>query len=609
MKKIFTLAFVLLSVSSFALDPNHFTITRITAPYFIVDGNSPATITKAYVGFEVRNNSNSATTYSNLKFTITSIGTSVSGQNYSVVAPASGMINIGTLAPGQSKVCYYYVSYPASTSPQGTFNVQLSDNTATSKTQSFIIINRSSISANAGGTATQSFTNQDLIGGLVIDDVTYVVGNVQNNDESDFQVAVSSQFDPTKITLLGTQVIASSVPGIATGTTDSLYFRTGNGTNGASVTIRWTFRITGFNFTNYLLPCAGATSGASNYKYALNTNLGAGSPITVSASANPLTITKTSDKTLYGVNSASIFTVTINNPGAYGVTIDKITDELPVGFTFQSIDASSQVTLANSTSSPAMGATGAITFEGGVSSGSNTSYYVPAGGSIILKYTATTSSSQGFSLLTTARNYIGITQVGSAQNIVSVSSTLPITLLSFNGSWLGNFIKLDWKTSTEINSRKIVIERNSDNGAFIQIGESEAAGSSLSVKSYSFIDSLPVAGNNLYRLKLIDIDGKYEYSHVISFNKQNSFSLLQCYPNPLKNDLHVQLSSDKKQDIQFRITGINGKIMLVQKKICEKGISSIVLDQLNILQPGIYFLHITNSRGDHLQQKILKIKE
>lgn len=609
MKKIFTLAFVLLSVSSFALDPDHFTIARITAPYFLVDGNSPATITKAYVGFEVKNNSNSATTYSNLKFTITSIGTSVSGQNYSVVAPASGIINIGTLAPGQSKVCYYYVSYPASTSPQGTFNVQLSDNTATSKTQSFIIINRSSISANAGGTATQSFTNQDLIGGLVIDDVTYVVGNVQNNDESDFQVAVSSQFDPTKITLLGTQVIASSVPGIATGTTDSLYFRTGNGTNGASVTIRWTFRITGFNFTNYLLPCAGATSGASNYKYALNTNLGAGFPITVSSSANPLTITKTSDKTLYGVSSASIFTVTINNPGAYGVTIDKITDELPVGFTFQSIDASSQVTLANSTSYPVAGATGAITFEGGVSSGSNTSYYVPAGGSIILKYTATTSLSQGFSLLTTARNYIGITQVGSAQNIVSVSSTLPITLLSFNGSWLGNFIKLDWKTSTEINSRKIVIERNSDNGAFIQMGESEAAGSSLSVKSYSFIDSLPVAGNNLYRLKLIDIDGKYEYSHVISLNKQNSFSLLQYYPNPLKNDLHVQLSSDKKQDIQFRITDINGKIMLVQKKICEKGISSIVLDQLNILQSGIYFLHITNSRGDHLQQKILKIKE
>lgn len=224
MRIIFTTIFILCFVSAWSLDPTHFTITRITAPYFIVDGNSPSTITKAYVGFEIKNNSNNGVTYSGLKFTITSIGTSVVGQNYSVISPASGIINIGTLAPGQSNVCYYYIAYPANVTPQATFNVQLSDITASPKTQSFVISNRSSISANAGGTATQTITNQDLIGSIVIDDVTYAVGNVQNGDENDFQVAVSSQFDPTKITLLNTQVISSSVPGINAGTTDSLYF-------------------------------------------------------------------------------------------------------------------------------------------------------------------------------------------------------------------------------------------------------------------------------------------------------------------------------------------------------------------------------------------------
>src|SRR6185503_3486326 len=104
-------------------------------------------------------------------------------------------------APGASRVCYYYVSYPAHTTAQATFNLQLNDNTAGNKTQSIVIANRSSISANAGGTATQSFSNQDIIGGIILDDVTYVVGNVQNGDENDFQVAVSSQFDPTKISL------------------------------------------------------------------------------------------------------------------------------------------------------------------------------------------------------------------------------------------------------------------------------------------------------------------------------------------------------------------------------------------------------------------------
>src|SRR5205814_10470419 len=112
MKLKFTLLVLIVSAQANALDPNHFTITKISSPYFIVDGNSPSTITKAYAGFEVKNNSNSATTYSGLKFTITSIGTSVSGQNYSVLSPASGIINVGTLAPGETKVCYYYISYP-----------------------------------------------------------------------------------------------------------------------------------------------------------------------------------------------------------------------------------------------------------------------------------------------------------------------------------------------------------------------------------------------------------------------------------------------------------------------------------------------------------------
>lgn len=608
MKNLFTLIILCFAAKVFALDPNHFTITRISAPYFIVDGNSPATITKAYVGFEVKNNSSSATTYSGLKFTITSIGTSVVGQNYSLISPVSGIVNAGTLAPGETKVCYYYVSYPAHTTAQATFNIQLSDNTAGTKTQSFVIYNRSSISANAGGTATQTFTNQDLIGGLVYDDVVYAVGNVQNGDESDFQVAVSSMFDPTKITLLSTQVTASTVPGINVGATDSLYFITGNGSSGATITIRWKFRISATNFTTYLLPCAGATSGATNYKYALNTNLGSGTPITVSSSANPLTITKTSDHSLYSVSSPAIFTVTISNPGAYGVTIDKITDELPTGFTFQSFHAASNVVASNSTSVPSTGATGTLTFEGGVLSGGNSSYYVAAGGSLILKYTATTSATPASNLLTTARDYVGTSEVGSAQNTVSVSATLPVALLSFNAGWLndGN-VKLNWATAAETNTGRFEIEKSNSMMSFGKIGELAAAGSSSSEVLYSFIDSFPATGNNKYRLKMIDKDNRYTYSPVISLNKkQESFSLQNSFPNPFINELTVQLFSDKMQPVQLQIMDMSGKIVYSRNIICSSGVNNILLSQLGYLQAGIYLLQ-ANAGANRSQQKMLKV--
>lgn len=606
MKKLITLLFSLLPAAVFALDGNHFTINRITAPYFIVDGNSPATLTKAYVGFEVKNNSNSATTYSGLKFTITSISTTVVGQNYSVVAPATSIINVGTLAPGETKLCYYYVAYPANVTPQATFNITLSDNTAGTKTQSFVIRNRSCISANAGGAATQSFTNQDLIGGLIIDDVTYAVGNVQNGDESDFQVAVSSQFDPTKISLLSTEVISSTVPGIAAGTMDSLYFITGNGSTGASVTIRWRFRITGTNFTNYLLPCAGSTSGSTNYKYALNTSLGQGSPITVSSSANPLTISKTSDRTLYGTNAPAIFTVTIQNPGAYGVTIDKVTDELPAGFSFQAIDGTSQVTAANSTVIPAAGSTGTIVFEGGVFSGGNNSYYIPPGGSIILKYSALSASSSASNLLTTAKDYVGTAEVGSATNIVSVSSTLPVSLIAFRGGWLQQYVQLDWTTLGENNSEQTEIERSNGNNLFTVIGYVKAAGNTNLEQAYTFIDSFPATGKNLYRIKLLDKDGRYQYSPVITVsNTKNESSVLKAYPNPFSNNLAVEITLPVQQQAQLQLTDLSGRIILQRSVSCKAGSNLLMLKEADPLPAGTYLMRIVTKDGI-LQQKIVK---
>jgi hypothetical protein len=608
MKKNFTILLLLLLcwISSFALDPNHFTITRITAPYFIIDGNSPATLTSAYVGFEVKNNSNSATTYSNLRFTITSIGTSVTGQNYSIVSPASGITNIGTLAPGETKVCYYYISYPASTTPQATFNVQLSDLTASWKTQSLVVYNRSSISANAGGTATQSFTNQDLIGGTVIDDVTYVVGNVQNGDETDFQVAVSSQFDPTKVTLLSTRITASSVPGITAGTTDSLYFISGNGSNGATVTVRWTFKITAFNFTTYLLPCAGATSGASNYKYALNTSLGSGTPVTVSSAANPLTITKASNSPLYLTNGTATFTVVISNPGIYGVSIDSIKDQLPTGFTYVGLTGSSQVTTSNSTSVPSAGATGTIVFQGGVSS-TNTSFYIPASGSITLQYTATAPSTTAINLLTTVKDYVGITEVGSAPNTVSVSTTLPVSLLSFTAGWQRTMINLQWKTINEFNSQLIEIERKTAVGIFEKIGELSAAGFFSGENHYSFVDSLPAIGDNQYRLKLIDRDGQYKYSPVVLlYKKQTGITVLDSYPNPFANNLTVQVSADKSQPVQVRILDISGNAILIRNENCIQGTTTILLNSLSALPAGNYMLQILTA-DEKLLQRVVKL--
>jgi hypothetical protein len=604
MKSIYLGILLLFSFSVSALNPAHFTINQISAPYFVVDGNSPSTITQAYVAFEVINNNNSAVTYTNLKFTIASVSTSIAGQVYNILSPSSGIINVGTLAPGASKVCYYYVSYPAHTTAQGTFNIVLSDATANTKSQSFVIKNRSSISANAGGTAVQSFTNQDIIGGIITDSVTYTVGNVQNDDESDFQVAVSSQFDPTKMTLLSTKVTASSVPGIPVNTTDSLYFITGNGSNGATVSIKWTFRISGYNFTNSVLPCAGATSGNTNYKYALNTSLGSGTPITISASANPLLISKTSDRTIYLINSTALVTVTIQNPGAYPVTIDKITDSVPTGFTYMDIDNSGNVTAANSTSVPVANATGVISFEGGVASGNNNSYNVPAGGTIKLKYRLLAPSYSTASSTTTAKGFVGVTQVGAANTTISAATVLAISFLQFNAVAAGNYVSLFCTAEGGAEAESYTFERlNPDTRNFEPLTTVTAT---AGVTTLSYKDLTPYDGENVYRVRSKALTGNLHYSEWRKvFIQRDKFNIVSVYPSPFADETTLKLVSDAMQSADVKLIMVSGSVVRSSTVQCRKGSNKIRLSGLGNLPAGNYIIQVTAS-GSILSRKLVK---
>jgi len=590
MRKILALIGLCISLQAFSLDPNHFTITRISAPYFIVDGNAPTTVTTAYVGFEVRNTS--AVTYSGLVFSVSSIGTSVVGQNYTVISPVSRQVVVGTLAPNASKVCYFYVSYPANTTPVASFNVRLNDATATDKAQSFSIRNRSSISANAGGIATQAFANQDALGGLIVDTVTYTVGNVRNGDESDFQVAVSSSFDPTKMELISTSVVQSSVPGIPLGATDSLYYVTGNGNTGATIRVVWRFRIKSFGFTNFLLPCAGSTSGATNYKYQLNSSLGNGSPVTVAPTANPLSITKKSNKSVYKTCEEAIFTVTIKNPGTVDVSIDSLVDQLPAGFTYQSLSVSSDVSTTNSVEFPNTGALTTLKYVGGVTESSAVSYLIPAGDSVELVYTAFAPCVSANNLTTTARGYVGSLEFDNDQNTVSVSATLPVSWQKFELKESGNGVKLIWQVSEEQGPFIYLIQHSQNSTGWIDLAQVNGSNVFSSLASYEYIHPSLSRGMNFFRVIAIDGEGKRNISRVLSYQSQYTTERIRLQSNPVTDGL---LRFYVEQSGKVELMNIFGQI--IWSEYLQQGYRQIPVSHLN---KGTYWL-----RKDKLQEQIV----
>lgn len=135
---------------------------------------------------------------------------------------------------------------------------------------------------------------------------------------------------------------------------------------------------------------------------------------------------------------------------------------------------------------------------------------------------------------------------------VTTSAALPVTLNNFNAQLRNTTALLTWNTVNEVNLAAYVVERNS-NGDWATIATIAPKGNASN--SYSTTNAGLTNGKHLYRLKMMDKDGKFTYSNVIALevSSKNLFVLNQNYPNPVKGltQLSYQLNNEGKVVIEL----------------------------------------------------------
>lgn len=348
--------------------------------------------------------------------TVTNISASLTGLNANVFLaggqPATQAI--GTLGAGESVGIYWFTGYGCTENATATPTVVITSSLGSQSTPLTLTI-REAISANAGGNvASATLGPGAVVGQAVYYDASYDFGGSDIGDEFFLQPAGGQSFNAACFRLAGSNITASNINGVPAGTANKLYFRQSSrqAGNGYFVSVRYTFQYLCANSSTVARPYAVQTSGNTNIKYTGNFD-GTGSiAITYPGATNPFTITKTvsDDYSFATSNTLLTYTVTITNPSIYASTISQIVDILPAGVSFAAIDSGSTVTAANSSSIPASGATGTLTFQGKLGQ----SYAIPAGGSVILKYTANRPAAAG-SFTNSAQAYFGSATTPIAQ--------------------------------------------------------------------------------------------------------------------------------------------------------------------------------------------------
>jgi carboxypeptidase T len=187
--------------------------------------------------------------------------------------------------------------------------------------------------------------------------------------------------------------------------------------------------------------------------------------------------------------------------------------------------------------------------------------------------------------------------VKSTSNFV----TLPVQFANFTGKLLSNNnIELDWKANIS-NLDHFEVEKSADGNWFSFIG---TVGKD---DTYQFLDHSPFIGNNYYRLKAVDINGRVSYSGVVNFLYKPSMLTLSIWPNPAADELHVVLKSAEPETFNIALTDMTGRI-IYKKTVSLSNETKTVNVKMSAFVGNVFLVKITSGAGKVLRaEKIIKL--
>jgi hypothetical protein len=115
--------------------------------------------------------------------------------------------------------------------------------------------------------------------------------------------------------------------------------------------------------------------------------------------------------------------------------------------------------------------------------------------------------------------------------MADASSPLPVTLMNFSAKVKDAFVEIHWQTALETNSSYFEIWKSKSLTQFELVGKVAAAGASSTLQNYSLTDFKPYSGESYYKLKEVDLDGKFIWSPLVQVEFKEK-DLVFIFPNP-----------------------------------------------------------------------------
>ncbi len=197
---------------------------------------------------------------------------------------------------------------------------------------------------------------------------------------------------------------------------------------------------------------------------------------------------------------------------------------------------------------------------------------------------------------------IGVDIKGTGTLDCTLSSLLPITLLSFEGINEGGSNRLIWITNSEVDNDYFSLERSLNGIDWELFGTVQGAGTSQEAHFYSFRDEQPYLPISYYRLAQTDYDGTKTYSQIIAINSNPIDERISgVFPNPCNEITSFTYSGKSDETLSVKIINTFGQTVqsIEFNDIKNNQLMSISLDHLS---SGLYQIIYQQGNWNHSEK-------
>ena len=221
----------------------------------------------------------------------------------------------------------------------------------------------------------------------------------------------------------------------------------------------------------------------------------------------------------------------------------------------------------------------------------------PISASILSSTTDIPVTISGVDLVHGTNGYVLQGQVSgfSSFYFAATNITLPLELVYFKGSLQNNATLLQWETINENSTSYFAVERSLDGRSFDGIGTvgaNNTAGSNKYAYTDNDVANLP-SSVIYYRLKMVDIDGQYKYSSVVTVYLTD-ITTMTVSPNPTTGETRLMINAAADGTVSWKLRDNSGRIVMHNTIHLRKGNNSITLNIGN-LSGGLYFLNVSGA--------------